>query len=89
MVRTLGHTLPNECAEFSSETVFPVRVENVERHLNISVDHKAGSLFSEQSVQTLGTHIRFGKKRAQGKGSMHITPASCPLFVVRCFGWIA
>lgn len=53
MVRTPEHTLSNECAEFISETVFPVRVENVGRHLNISVDQNAGSLFSELSGNTL------------------------------------
>ena len=53
MMRTLEHTLPNECAEFISETVFPVRVENVGRHLNNSEDDKAGSLFSELSGHTL------------------------------------
>lgn len=53
MVKTLEHTLSNECVEFISETVFPVRVENAGRHLNISEDRKTGSLFSELSGHTL------------------------------------
>lgn len=53
MVKPLAHTLSNECVEFISETVFPVRVENAGRHLTISEDHKAGSLFSDVCGHTL------------------------------------
>lgn len=51
MVKTLKHTLLNECVEFISETVFPVRVKNVGRHLNISEDHKAGSELSGHTLR--------------------------------------
>lgn len=53
MVKTLEHTLPSQCAKFISEAGFPVRVKDTGRHINISEDQKAGSLFSDLSGHTL------------------------------------
>lgn len=83
MVKTLEHTLPSQCAKFISEAGFPVRVKDTGRHINISEDQKAGSLFSDLSGHThLDIHIRCGKKGAQRKGKYAFYSCELPTVCV-------